>query len=165
MNADFEEELHEKRIDDVFAQGEVLIPAAVTEIMGWEPGTELMVSKTSEMLIVQEFLPRCIICGSLQNVKEVLDKFLCQSCIELAEEMPFYHEKKKYIKKVCYENDEDLEDSSENNPFAFQDYGQAEENDCDDNNEDEDDYDYDSDFFMRDPRHPPQLNNTEDAEE
>ena len=42
MNADFEEELHEKRIDDVFAQGEVLIPAAVTEIMGWEPGTELM---------------------------------------------------------------------------------------------------------------------------
>lgn len=101
-----------------------------------------------------------------KNVREVLDKFLCRYCIELAEEMPFYHEKKKYMKKVCFENDEDLEDSCENNPFVFQDYRQAEGNDYNDNNnEDEDDYDYGSDFFMRDPRHPPQLSNTEDAEE
>lgn len=164
MTADFEEELHEKRIE-VFCTGGNPYPGFCNGNHGWEPGTELMVSKTGEMLIVQEFLPRCIICGSLQNVKEVLDKFLCQHCIELAEEMPFYHEKKKYMKKVCYENDEDLEDSSENNPFTFQDYGQAEENDCDDNNEDEDDYDYDSDFFMRDPRYPPQLSSAEDAEE
>ena len=78
MNSDFarDEELNETRVACVYSHGEITFPSYVTEIMGWEPGTEVMVSKVDGMLIVQPFRSRCSFCGSMVDVKEVSDKFI-----------------------------------------------------------------------------------------
>lgn len=107
---DMEEDFAYLQIGEVFARGEILVPGAVTRAMGWEPGTELMASRTDELLILQRFLPRCAVCGSILRVKAVRDSFLCEKCIQAAQAAPLYEERERdAVKILCLEGGEEAD--------------------------------------------------------
>ena len=91
---DMEEDFAYLQIGEVFARGEILVPGAVTRAMGWEPGTELMASRTSEMLIVQEFLPRCMICGFLKMSGKYWINFSVGIALSWQKRCPFIMKKR-----------------------------------------------------------------------
>lgn len=90
-----EKALCEKPLAEVEIWGHIELAPLVSKIMGWKPGTELMGQKVDGLLILQQFRPKCCICGSMKRIKEVRDMFLCQDCIDAAEEQPYYPYKGK----------------------------------------------------------------------
>lgn len=90
-----EKALYEKPIAKVETFGHIELAPRVSEVMGWKPWTELMGSKVDGLLILQQFRPRCCICGSIQQIKEVRDMFLCQGCIDEAEKKSYYSNVRK----------------------------------------------------------------------
>ena len=90
-----EKALYKKPLAKVETFGHIELTPLVSEIMGWKPWTEIMGSKVDGLLILQQFRPRCCICGSTRRIKEVRDMFLCQSCIEEADEQAYYPYKGK----------------------------------------------------------------------
>ncbi len=90
MELDLEYSMKEKRLAVVEHNGYIELSPDISETMDWEPGTELMGSKVDGMLILEPFRPRCVICDSVFQTKEVRGKFLCQSCIDKAKKKSFY---------------------------------------------------------------------------
>ena len=89
--------LYEKPISEVELWGHVELAPKVSEIMGWKPGTELTGQKVGGLLILQQFRPKCCICGSTEQIKDVRDMFLCQRCIDAADEQAYYPYKGKIL--------------------------------------------------------------------
>ena len=89
--------LYEKPIAKVGLWGHIELAPKVSEIMGWRLGTELTGQKVDGLLIQQQFRPKCCVCGSTDQLKEVRDMFLCQRCIDAADEQAYYPYKGKIL--------------------------------------------------------------------
>lgn len=89
--------LYEKPIAKVGLWGHIELAPKVSEIMGWRLGTELTGQKVDGLLILQQFRPKCCVCGSTDQLKEVRDMFLCQRCIDAADEQAYYPYKGKIL--------------------------------------------------------------------
>ncbi|MCI8611621.1 MAG: hypothetical protein HFE66_06865 [Clostridiales bacterium] len=136
-----EQNLEETYLAAVGPYGHIALSPQVSRIMDWEPGMEIMGTKVDGMLILQPFQPRCCICGSVLHVKEVGNLFLCQKCIQRADQAPCYSGMDAARENTPFpeEYEEDLEDACAEECGALQDCGYPNEND----------EDYDSDIFMR----------------
>lgn len=131
-----DEKFEEKYLATVGPYGHIALTPLASRVMEWEPGTEIMGTKVDGMLILQPYQPRCCICGSVLQVKAVGDLFLCQKCIQRANQAPCYTGMDPSLPE---EYEEDLEDICVEDSLEFRDYGHPVENDLD----------YDSDLFMR----------------
>ena len=100
-----------------------------------------MGTKVDGMLILQPFQQRCRICGSMQHVKEIGELFLCQRCIQNANQAPCYSSMDAVRRTTPFpeEYEEGLEDVCAEECGTLEDHGYPDENDTD----------YDSDIFMR----------------
>lgn len=128
-------DLVKKQIASVKDSGQIILPSYVCEAMGWEPGTDIVGTKVSGILVLQPAVqPKCCICQSVLRVKKVRDTFICQDCIENAEKNSLYECKFKVWDQGDGYEDECVEECGE-----FCDYGYYEDNE----------EDYDSDEFMR----------------
>ena len=90
MELVLEHNIKEKRLAAVEHKGYIVLSPDISETMGLEPGTELMGRKVDGMVILEPYRPRCVICDSVFQTKEVCGKFLCQSCINKAKKKSFY---------------------------------------------------------------------------
>ena len=97
MELDLENSMKEKRLAVVEHNGYIELSPDISETMDWEPGTELMGSKVDGMVILEPFRPKCCICGSTEQIKDVRDMFLCQRCIDAADEQAYYPYKGKIL--------------------------------------------------------------------
>ena len=90
MELDIEDNIQEKRLAVVDPDGYIELSPDVSETMGWEQGAEIMGSRVGDMLVLERFRPRCIICGFPFETKELNEKFICQSCADRARKKRFY---------------------------------------------------------------------------
>lgn len=70
-----------RRIDEL---GRVVIPKSIRDVYGWEPGTPVEIFTDGEKVILREYAPGCVLCGTVENDLHELypNKLICTHCIE-----------------------------------------------------------------------------------
>lgn len=66
--------------------GRVVLPKKIRDSLGIVEGSILEIYVANDMIILKKQLPRCIICGNKESLKNILDKNVCDSCLKEAKE-------------------------------------------------------------------------------
>lgn len=62
--------------------GRIVIPTEMRNALGWDNQTKISISCQEEHLILQNHQNSCLVCGSEDNLKKILSKYICQKCMD-----------------------------------------------------------------------------------
>jgi len=63
--------------------GRMVIPKAIREHMKVTPDDSIeFIISGNEEVIIRRFQESCVFCGNKENLKELLGKYICESCVE-----------------------------------------------------------------------------------
>lgn len=80
---DEEENKNLKQVDEL---GRVVINKAIRESLNWNYGDSIEIWNFDKFYILKKAEPKCVFCGSKQNLSKYKGKLICQQCgIEIKE--------------------------------------------------------------------------------
>ena len=62
--------------------GRLVIPIEVRRMLGLRENEPVEMYVEGTKVIIQKYVPACLICGALNNVQKINDKNLCDACID-----------------------------------------------------------------------------------
>jgi len=66
-----------RRVDDL---GRVVIPKELRGTLGIDNGDPLEIFVNGNQIVLRKYAPGCVYCGSIDDVKTVLEKPVCKAC-------------------------------------------------------------------------------------
>lgn len=66
-----------RKIDSL---GRVVIPKEVRNVNGWSEDTPLEIYTDGNKVVMGEYNPGCVLCGSVEEVVQVSGKIICSRC-------------------------------------------------------------------------------------
>ena len=65
----------------VDALGRVVIPVELRRVLNIKTDDYLEIFVDGEYIMLKKFDASCVFCGSKENIKEIRDKNICESCV------------------------------------------------------------------------------------
>lgn len=62
--------------------GRIVIPKEIRRSLQFNENEPLEVYVDGEYIIFQRYSPGCLLCGEIENIKQIKDKKICQNCAD-----------------------------------------------------------------------------------
>ena len=67
-----------RKIDEL---GRIVLPAEIRKAYNINPGSEIEISTSDDMIILRKHEATCVFCGSDKNLKVFKEKSICAKCV------------------------------------------------------------------------------------
>lgn len=62
--------------------GRIVIPKKIRQMFNLTDGSCLELLVDDDKIVLQEYIPQCIFCGTTDNLTEYKEKCICKDCID-----------------------------------------------------------------------------------